>query len=200
MRAALRIAISGVLVTASLQAQTNLPAGTWRITNAPADLRDEISRSDLIIVSMHAALQRELKRKLAEGGPTFAANSCHINVQGLVQHLGLREGIVAGRTSDRLRNPLNKPRPWAAALVQANAGRNVRDVDGFVVDLGNVVGVLRPIAEQRMCSACHGAQRQIDPAVRAAIARRFPFDRATGFNEGEIRGWFWVEMQKMSSR
>ena len=33
-------------------------------------------------------------------------------------------------------------------LVKANAGRQAKSVDGFVVDLGDRVGVLRPIAER----------------------------------------------------
>jgi len=32
--------------------------------------------------------------------------------------------------------------------------------------------------------------------VLAALRDRYPKDRAIGFKEGEIRGWFWVEMPK----
>jgi hypothetical protein len=106
------------------------------------------------------------------------------------------EGIATGRTSDRLRNPTNAPRPWAAPLVKANAGRRVSDVDGFAVDLGSKVGVLRPIVLQPMCSACHGSADQLSTEVRQMLADRYPQDRATGFIGGEIRGWYWVEMPK----
>lgn len=34
------------------------------------------------------------------------------------------------------------------------------------------------------------------PIVRAALMDRYPVDRAIGFTEGEIRGWFWVEVPK----
>jgi hypothetical protein len=87
-------------------------------------------------------------------------------------------------------------RTWAAPLVKANAGRLARDVDGFAVDLGNVVGVLRPIAERPMCASCHGPAGKISPPVNAALKHRYPADRAVGFAEGEIRGWFWVEVPK----
>jgi hypothetical protein len=119
-------------------------------------------------------------------------------VVGAIQRLARAEGIAAGRTSDRLRNPANAPRAWAAPLVTANAGRLARDIDGFAVDLGNAVGVLRPIAERPMCASCHGPAAKMAPAVSAALEARYPADRAVGFAEGEIRGWFWVEVPKRS--
>lgn len=197
MRALRRVIyVSGLMLAVSLQAQSPLPPGTWRIADAPAELRYSISRADLIVVSMQGALLRELTNALDQGGPTFAIQSCHIDVLGAIQHIERWEGIAAGRTSDRLRSPTNAPRAWAAPLVKANAGRLVRDVDGFAVDLGNAVGVLRPIAQRSMCVSCHGPARKLDPGVFAALRDHYPKDRAIGFEEGEIRGWFWVEMPK----
>jgi hypothetical protein len=155
-----------------------------------------VSRADLIVVSMQDALLRELTNALNHGGPTFAIQSCHIDVIGAIQRIERREGIAAGRTSDRLRNPTNAPKAWAAPLVAAHAGRSAREVDGLVVDLGDAVGVLRPIAQRSMCAACHGPVGKLDPGVLAALRDRYPTDRAIGFKEGEIRGWFWVEMPK----
>jgi hypothetical protein len=76
------------------------------------------------------------------------------------------------------------------------AGRSAADVDGFVVDLGDRIGVLRPIAHQSMCGACHGPEDGISPEVRAKLRQRYPRDRAVGFGEGDLRGWFWVEVPK----
>lgn len=185
-----------LLLASAPQAQSSLPRGTWRITDAPAELRYPISRADLIVVSMQDALLRELTTALDRGGPAFAIQACHIDVIGVTQRIGREKGIAAGRTSDRLRSPTNAPRTWAAPLVKANAGRLARDVDGFAVDLGDAVGVLRPIAQRPMCASCHGPAETMTPIVRAALRDRYPVDRATGFTEGEIRGWFWVEVPK----
>jgi hypothetical protein len=64
------------------------------------------------------------------------------------------------------------------------------------VDLGDKVGVLRPIVERPMCASCHGSAGRMDSGVRLVLQDRYPADRAVGFTEGEIRGWFWVEMPK----
>jgi hypothetical protein len=194
------VLLSALVLAASARAQSPLPRGTWRAPDAPAEMRYAVSRADLIVASMQDALLRELTDGIRAGGPAFAIKACHIDVIGIIQRIGREEGVAAGRTSDRLRSPTNAPRPWAAALVAENARRRVRDVPGFVVDLGDKVGVLRPIAHRPMCAACHGAADQLDPAVRAELRDRYPRDRAVGFDQGEIRGWFWVEMPKSARR
>jgi hypothetical protein len=145
---------------------------------------------------MQDALLRELSEALELGGPEFALKSCHIDVVGITRRIGRQEGVRAGRTSDRLRNFANAPKVWAAPLVTAYAGHRTRDVEGFAVDLGEKVGVLRPITERPICASCHGPLEKLSPAVRDALGTRYPRDRATGFSEGEIRGWFWVEVPK----
>jgi hypothetical protein len=187
------------IAAAALQAQSPR-AGTWRIAEAPADLRQAISRADVIIADLHDALLWELNSGLEQGGPALAIKSCHLDATRVAQRVGRQEGVAAGRTSDRLRNPLNAPRPWAAPLVKANAGRSAKDVDGFVVDLGGKIGVMRPIALRPKCASCHGRREEFSTAIRSELTERYPSDRATGFADGEIRGWYWVEIPKIPSR
>jgi hypothetical protein len=185
---------AGLMMTTTLTAQTEFKS--WPLSQAPAELRPAISRADVVVVAMQDAMLRELNDALARGGPAGAINFCHLDATAITQRVGREEGIAAGRTSDRLRSPTNAPKPWAAALVKANASRPARSVDGFVVDLGERVGVLRPMAERPMCAGCHGPAERLSPAVTVVLAERYPADRAVGFTEGEIRGWFWVEMPK----
>jgi hypothetical protein len=188
--------VACVSMSAWLNGQSPLPPGTWRITEAPAELREPISRADLIVVSMHDTFLRELKQALDRGGPSWAIGSCHIDTTMLSNRIQRQEGLAVGRTSDRLRNPMNRPRAWAKPIVEANAGLYARDVEGFAADLGNKVGVLRPMVQGPICVSCHGPAEKIHPAVSRAVPIRYPADRAIGFAEGEIRGWYWVEIPK----
>jgi hypothetical protein len=120
------IYVGALLFATTLQGQSALPPETWPASHAPAQIRYYVSRADLIILSMHDALRRELTDALDQGGPGFAINSCHVEVTGAIQRIGRHEGVAAGRTSDRLRNPTNIPPKWAASLVSANAGRRAR--------------------------------------------------------------------------
>jgi hypothetical protein len=182
------------LLTTTLVAQTEFTS--WPLSQVPAELRPAVSRADLVIVAMQDAVLRELNDALATGGPAGAINFCHLDATTISQRVGKQEGIAAGRTSDRLRSPTNAPRPWAAPLVKAHSGQRARGVEGFAVDLGDKVGVLRPIAERPMCAGCHGPADRISPAVKTVLADLYPADRATDFKDGDIRGWFWVEIPK----
>ena len=189
-----------VAAAAALHGQSSTSTSIWPIRDAPAELRPAISRGDVVISTMHDALLWELNSGLEQGGPVLAIKSCHVDSARVAERVGREEGLAAGRTSDRLRNPTNAPRPWAAPLVKANAGRRAQDVDGFAVDLGDKVGVIRPIAERALCAGCHGRPDQFSTAVRAELKDRYPSDRATGFGEGDIRGWYWVEVPKQRPR
>ena len=187
--AALTMALTGTMLTAQQAPET------WPIKEAPANLRPLIARADLMIASMHDSVLRELGNAFDVGGADKAILSCHIDSVLVTQHLA-REGVAAGRTSDRLRNPTNAPRRWAATLVNANAGRMAADVDGYAVDLGDKVGVLRPIVERSICANCHGPAEQLSAGVRRELAERYPADRALGFKVGEIRGWYLARDSK----
>ena len=186
-----------IALAAVIQGQT---AATWRIAEAPAELRPAISRADVVIAAMHDALLWELNSGLEQGGPLLAIKSCHMDATRISQRVGREEGLAAGRTSHRLRNPTNAPRPWAAPIVKANAGRRAQVIEGFVVDLGNKIGVMRPIAQRPQCGSCHGRPDKFGTAIRAELKDRYPADAAVGFEEGEIRGWFWVEVPKKRTR
>ena len=195
-------ALSAVLVVLAAWS-TCAPTGdewpTYRAADVPPYLQAAQQEADLIIISLQSALLAELHRKVAAVGPAMALASCHIAGTSVAQLLS-RRGIDAGRTSARLRDPSNAPRPWAAAIVAQYAVQSAANVDGFVVDIGNRVGVLRPVREQAICLSCHGPVESLRSDVRARLAERYPADRATGFREGDIHGWFWVELPRHPRR
>lgn len=195
----LRLAfVAGGLLTAGSIPAAQAPQGppAYAIRDAPAALQPAIQRAQLVVVSLQNALLSELTRELTHGGTAAAIKSCHLDATDAAYRVARERGVAAGRTSHQLRNPLNAPRPWAAPIVARYAGRAARDVDGFVVDLGDRIGVLRPIAHQPMCGGCHGDEAKFDQKVRAELKERYPVDRATGFHDGDLRGWFWVEVPK----
>jgi hypothetical protein len=181
---------------ASPRAQTPREWPTYPIKEAPADLRPAVQRGELVIVSIQNAVLSELTREVTERGPGGAILVCHMSATTVINRLGKEEGIAAGRTSAHLRTPSNAPRPWAAPIVARYANSPAAGLDGFVVDLGTRVGVMRPIAHHRACSPCHGVASQLTPMVRAELKDRYPKDHATGFKEGDLRGWLWVEVPK----
>jgi Protein of unknown function (DUF3365) len=169
---------------------------TYPIKQAPAALQPAIQRGDLVIISIQNATSSELTRALTAGGPGDAIKVCHLSATTVTQRIGREEGIAAGRTSARLRTPSNAPKAWAAPIVKAYADAKAADVDGFAVDLGDRVGVMRPVAHRAVCTPCHGVEEKLNPRVKAELKDRYVVDRATGYKDGDLRGWIWVEVPK----
>lgn len=188
---------AGILLSAAMPvAQTGRAFPTYKIPQAPPEFRRQVQRADLVIVELHDAMLSELSREMDRGGPAAAIRACHVDTTSAAYRAARDEGINVGRTSDRLRVPTNRPQPWALPIVTEYAGTRAAEVEGFVVDLGDRVGVLRPIAERPSCAACHGDPATFDPRVRQELADRYPTDRAVNFRTGDLRGWFWVEVPK----
>jgi hypothetical protein len=188
--------VAGMVVGAAPAAQERQPLPTYPVAQAPASLQPAVQRADLVFITLQAALLSELHRHLDVAGPADALNACHLAAIPVEQTAARSEGIAVGRTSARVRNPANAPREWALPIVERYAVQPTAKVDGFVVDLGDRVGVLRPIREQPICQSCHGPERTLGPGVRARLTQRYPTDRAVGFREGDIRGWFWAEVPR----
>lgn len=184
--------VAGMVVGAAGAASREQPPPAYPAAQAPAALQPMVRHADLIIVTVQSALLSELHRQLESVGPAEALDACHLAAIPVTQRAARYDGVSVGRTSTRLRNPNNAPPVWAAPIVERYADQPRASVDGFVVDLGDRVGVLRPIREQPICASCHGPEQTLSPGVSMRLAKRYPEDRAVGFREGDIRGWFWV--------
>jgi len=139
--------------------------------------------------AMMSALLQELFVGLEQRGPAGAISVCKQEAPRIGREVGSSEGVRIGRTAHRLRNPSNVAPDWAADLIHEEpaAPRYASSDQG---DLG----VTFPIHLKAACLMCHGPEETLEPDVRAALAEQYPEDRATGFAEGDLRGWFWVEV------
>ena len=129
-----------------------------------------------------------VEREFGEGDPDVNAARCE----------GAKEvpGVKVGRTSARLRNPRNAPPAWARAFVALTDGKKAAAVSSAVFDLGDRVGLLRPIEIRRRCLSCHAARESLSPATRAWLRSAYSQDRALGYALGDLRGFWWAEAAK----
>ena len=181
-------------VATSRQAQSVPDYKAVPIAEAPVETRAAIQIADDVFAEIRKVHLTEVTRAVATAGPGGAITVCHQSSAQVIERVKREKGFDVGRTSDRLRNPTNLPKPWAAEIVKTYAGRPAVSVDGFYVMLGDRVGVIRPVAEIAICSGCHGAADRLEPRVKKELKERYPADHATGFKPGEIRGWLWAEV------
>ena len=158
------------------------------VTALPADVSAAMDQ-------LQGKLKERLMAELQKGGPAAAAEVCRSEAPVITA--GLQSpGLKIGRTSHLLRNSASEAPAWAATWVKAQAGRKVAAGPKMAqVELPNGgKGYLRVIGTAPVCLTCHGAPEAMDPGLKSALAQGYPQDRATGFAENDVRGWFWAEV------
>ena len=163
---------------------------------APRELAARVERADAVLLALRTMLLETLTTELSRGGAVGAVEVCRDVAQEITLSAAREQGVAVGRTSHRLRNRANAPRIWARAIVAAHAGKKAADAQSYVADLGDRVGVLRPIGAIEMCTSCHGGEEALDPLAKEKIDAAYPQDEATGFGVGDLRGWMWAEVPK----
>jgi len=137
--------------------------------------------------------KQELKAALVAGleeGPVAAIQACRTQAPGIAA-AQTGDGVIIGRTSHQLRNPDNAPRAWMEPLLATYAeGTRTESVAVRIDDA--TIGYVEPIYVQAMCLTCHGSA--VEASTLAKIHALYPNDDATGFEEGDFRGLFWVEL------
>jgi len=134
-------------------------------------------------------LSGRLMSVLQAEGPAAAIQVCSEEAPLIAQQVSRERGLQIARTSLKLRNLQNSPPDWARSIIQG------APAEPQYFDLGEGhVGALLPIKLQATCLLCHGDKESILDDVKVELARLYPKDTATGYKEGELRGWFWVDL------
>jgi hypothetical protein len=171
------------------------PSQGYPADRVPRALAAAVHRAEAGMLALQGSLLRRLQAATADGSAAALA-VCAVEAGAIRDRVMKEQGIVLGRTSHALRNASNRAPAWAARLVTESAGRAARECEQRVFDLGDRVGVIRPIPTGLICTNCHGPAGALSSEVRAALRQRYPEDRATGFGEGDLRGWIWAEVPK----
>lgn len=138
-------------------------------------------------------LMAALRAGLAQG-PAGAVDACRQEAPEIASSLATAT-LRMGRTSDRIRNPQNRPEPWVAPLLDEFLAASPGEIDYLVVSTGpDSMGYVEPIYVQPLCLTCHGTA--VAPSVRDRLHAAYPEDRATGYAAGDFRGLFWVEIRE----
>ena len=169
------------------------PRSALRVVAADALTPAQQAERERVLAAKDDMMQQllaALHTTLGEQGPAAAISVCRDEAPRIARTVGEEHGVRIGRTSHRLRNPDNQPPTWAEPWVAEGRATPVWLTD----DNGRLCALL-PIKLTTACVRCHGPLEQIDPDVRQALAANYPADEATGFEAGDLRGWFWMETQ-----
>ncbi|HMO14602.1 MAG TPA: DUF3365 domain-containing protein [Pirellulaceae bacterium] len=138
---------------------------------------------------MFDRLSSRLMEAMTAGGPASAIQICSREAPEIADAISQEFQVRIGRTSDKLRNSSNEPPQWAKSELRD------RPTEPRFLELpDNQVGALLPIFLKPTCLLCHGSTHTLLPEVKQQLAMLYPSDQATGYREGDLRGWFWVEV------
>lgn len=196
---ALVLAIAGcarTTVPATPAAVVVAPQATASVPMAPAE------RAKAAGAAFAGALKSALGAKLAADGTVGAIDFCHDEAPKIAARVSAEYGVRLGRVpvAGRQRSPANAPAAWQAEVLaaferEAAAGTPVSALQRVRTEglpAGIALRSMRGIAVEPVCLACHGKALADD--TRAALARHYPDDTATGFEAGDLRGALWVEV------
>jgi hypothetical protein len=138
--------------------------------------------------AMSTSLKGRLMEVIGSKGPAAAISVCSKEALQIAEQISQEHGLKIGRTSFRLRNTDNTPPTWATQLVADRVPEPT-----YLTQEGKLVALL-PIRIQAPCLMCHGSVDTIPPLVKEALSEHYPKDQATGFQVGDLRGWFYVEV------
>jgi len=139
--------------------------------------------------------KQQLMSALVQGlkeGPESAIQVCSEVAPAIAAEVST-ETVTIGRTSHKLRNPENAPKAWMEPLLQRYSEDPALEAPTLVALPDGGHGYVEPILVRPACLKCHGTT--LDPAVKEQIERFYPDDQATGFESGDVRGLFWVELK-----
>lgn len=160
--------------------------------------RSKLDQSKYLEAGAEAVLpfKRSLKAALVSGmqeGPVHAISACRTEAPKLAEEASTETARV-GRTSLKVRNPANAPKPWMKPLLERyDADPDRREPAVVVVD-DHTVGYVEPIFVQPLCVTCHGSNLSDD--LQAKLTELYPNDEATGYQAGDVRGVFWAEITR----
>ena len=187
---ALRIRLSALLLASAL--------GFAATATAEEPVPEWLARSRAMSNQLGTELKAELTAALARSGPSGAIEVCRSRAPEIAARLSRESGAKVSRTALRVRNPSNAPDDLQRAVLEQfaddlAAGQVQPPLEAAVeINRGGRIErrYMRAIPTDALCLTCHGTE--LAPDVKAAIAKAYPDDQATGFTTGQLRGAFSV--------
>lgn len=183
MKQLLTTVITGVLCIASVHAD---------------DFVQPVADSRATVKEFMQQLKGELQKGMQEGGPVTAIAVCKDKAPAIAAALGESKGLRVGRTSLRVRNPLNSPDVWEKAVLEKFEQRKLAGEDPAGIEFyaaaeqedKTVFRYMKAIPTAELCVVCHGAE--LAPELEAKLAELYPQDQARGYQPGDLRGAFTI--------
>ena len=148
-----------------------------------------------LIGQFSRALQGELIAALNASGPAYAMEICRIKAPQIAAAHS-RDNWAIKRVSERFRNPQNRADTTEMNILTRFADP-AYEQDSYQEwhgpDSARSFRYCQKIQVRQMCLQCHGDLQTLDGDLYGKVKMVYPWDKATGYREGDLRGMFVVE-------
>lgn len=142
------------------------------------------------------SLKSILVKEMQANGIVAAVSVCSDTAQLLTNNYGIKKGIYIKRVSFKYRNENDAPNKIETEALKMfeelkQKGELKETTEFFKTTEENgatSVIYLKPILVQAPCLSCHGPLEQIGPDVKQILQKKYPNDKATGYQLDDLRG------------
>jgi hypothetical protein len=194
-----RVATIALLTTALFGCAAPSPSVPPAPRTAPEQAALEQARG--IAARVPPSLLAVLSAELERGGPTAAIGVCQVRAPAMARAASEQTGWQVRRASLGPRAPHGQPDAWERAVLQrfdaeVAAGANPATLEAAeVVDEQGqrVYRYAKALPTQALCVQCHGKADRLAPGVAELLRERYPADRGTGYEIGQVRGGLFLK-------
>lgn len=157
---------------------------------------------DSISSQAQAQLLSNLQAAIQEKGVPGAVEFCQVKALPILQEVGEKYGVEVRRVSNRYRNPADQPTEDEKPLLDAyeynaeNGTKSDPNIQKF--ENGELYLYTKAIViPGAFCLSCHGDPgKDIDEATLQKLTEKYPADKATGHQIGDLRGMWAIKIPK----
>lgn len=146
-----------------------------------------------------AELGKNLMGQIQKNGVIAALDFCNIQAMPITDSMATYHKAQIKRVTDKPRNPKNKANAAELQYLE-NFKKQVAvggEVKPIIVEMGNETEFYYPIVTNSMCLKCHGTPgKELESLTLSKIMALYPEDKATGYNENEVRGIWSIQFEK----
>ena len=159
-------------------------------------LREARQMADGLAEKVRGILFQELEKGSFPG----AVRACAEVAQDVTRQFNIQPGHYVRRVSLKNRNPLNVPDGYEAKKLEEfdrlqAEKRLPKEIFEVQKEEGqDTLRYLKPLVALPLCITCHGPQEKISDPVKAILKEKYPDDKATGYQAGDVRGAISVKI------
>jgi hypothetical protein len=160
--------------------------------------------AEQLVSMLSRDFKRELLTAMKEGGAVNAIKVCSEKAPLITDAYVQDSIVIVKRVSDKIRNVNNRATKEEESILARFAdttGTPPAYISEWIPDdSGKTYRYYQPIRVGQLCLNCHGDRDKISPAVLEVLEKSYPEDLATGYEVGDLRGMFVVEMKWPQAR